>query len=265
MVPGVRMRYAIVVMCVAGCGSSSPKQSMAIGPSGGTVSLTDGTNVVVPQGALTANTTITVEQVGDATPPPGTDPVGHTYKLGPEGQMFAVPVTVTLAVSSEALPPGRTIDEVSIWTAPAGGGAFTQLTTSVGDATHVSAATSHFSLFLPALLKEPSFDLASLMDLSAAIGDGGETDAAASSGDMTNPNADLECAKVPVIGSMSCTLTASCRGHVYELSCSTPDLAGGTCICSTDGTTTNSFQFFGNVCQSIDIFNLDWSSMCGYP
>ena len=61
---------------------------------GGTVAVTDpaltGTQVVIPAGALAADTTITIHQVPDK------DPDVLSFEFGPEGTTFSAPVTITV-------------------------------------------------------------------------------------------------------------------------------------------------------------------------
>lgn len=140
---------ALALLALAACGSSNGGP-VSIGPAGGTVTSTGGASVSIPAGALGAATAITATNASSAHPP-STIAVGAALTLGPEGQQFASPVTVTLPFSPGLLPAGKTAAAVVIYTAPAGTTSFAALTTSTVDATHVSAQVSHFSIFVPAV------------------------------------------------------------------------------------------------------------------
>ena len=128
--------------------------SQVIGPAGGTVSTAGGTSLSVPAGALTSSTTITISAAPSAPTPVGAIEVGAAFDFGPEGQQFAVPVSVTLAFSPQALPAGKTAADVVILTAPVGSGSFASLGGTQVDATQVETTTTHFSIFVPAVLIE---------------------------------------------------------------------------------------------------------------
>jgi hypothetical protein len=73
--------------------------SMTIGPSGGTVTTPDGVVIDVPQGALAAETLITVARA----PNPPSGAVGPVFELGPDGTQFSQPVTLTIPYDPAAL------------------------------------------------------------------------------------------------------------------------------------------------------------------
>ena len=141
----------LLVGCGGGNNNSSQDLSTAsgIGPSGGKVTVADGSGVQIPSGALTAEVDITVTANTSAAAPSGVTLVGPVYTLGPEGQQFAQPVTVTLAITPSKIPSGKSAANVVIYTAPVGSTTYTMLTTTVVDSTHVSAQTSHFSNVAP--------------------------------------------------------------------------------------------------------------------
>lgn len=146
---------ALVVVWLVGCGAgnTSPSPDLAmpssIGVNGGQVTEADGSGVLIPSGALTAAATITVTAAPTAPAPSSATVVGSAYTFGPEGQQFAAPVTVTLAITPSKIPSGKSTANVVVFTAPVGSSTYTQLTTKVVDATHVSAQVSHFSSFVP--------------------------------------------------------------------------------------------------------------------
>ncbi len=128
--------------------SSTPSP---IGAEGGTVSTPEGHGVSVPAGAVSTAVDITVAEAPSAAAPPAKSGtvVGPVVAFGPEGQQFTSPVTVTVTFDPAKLPAGKTAANVVIFTAPAGSTAYTSLTTTMVDATHVSAKVSHFSNFAP--------------------------------------------------------------------------------------------------------------------
>jgi len=143
-----------------GSGGNGATVSQSISPDGGTLTTAQGVSVDVPAGALAAPTTLTVESMPSAIPSTGTVAltggsatsaiaVGTPFVFGPEGTTFSVPVTVTLPFDATKLPTGKTSAAIQIATASVGTSAFTLLTTTVVDTSHVSAPTSHFSAFVP--------------------------------------------------------------------------------------------------------------------
>jgi hypothetical protein len=120
----------------------------------------DGVTLVVPAGALSAATTLTVASDTNAVPSSGmlmvpaggtqtAIVVGTPFVFGPEGQTFASGVTITLPFDPSKLPSGATASSVFIATAPVGSSSFAKLSTNIADTTHVSTLTSHFSVYVP--------------------------------------------------------------------------------------------------------------------
>jgi hypothetical protein len=252
----------LALVCALGCDSAT-KKSETVGATGGTVALDDGTQVVVPAGALATPTAITVEAVPNAVPPDGTDAVGKTYRFGPEGLTFQTPVVVTLAVAADLLPPDRTIDEVAIFTAPGDTTAFTPLATSVADSHHVSAGTSHFSRFLPVIGKKRGADFGVPTDGAVSSGDLAVEVADASLDLYSAPDlSDAGCPRTFTSNTSSCSLTASCGGHTYQLSCASVNL--WSCTCTKDGSILQQFVQQNGICTSVDILGTQWSR-CGFP
>jgi hypothetical protein len=168
-----------------------------VGSSGGTVAASDGTKVVLPAGALTADTTITITAAPNAPAPANTTQVGLAYTFGPEGTSFAQPVTVTVAIDPAKLPSGKTIANVVIYKAPAGTSTYSALATTMVDATHVSATTQSFSTFTGGVSQETA-------------------------------NCTPSCNAVDG----GCACTSSCGGKSYALSCTSL----GACNCLENGT-----------------------------
>jgi hypothetical protein len=240
----------MVVGCVVGCSSSGPaKVDGMVGPTGGTVTASDGSSVVFPAGALSAPTPISIAPQSGAASPIGAQAVGLTYLFGPEGTQFSAPVDVTLAFVTEQLPTGMTAADIVIYTAPAGSSEFTQLETIPTDTGHVRAQTTHFSIFVPAV---------HLMS-------GGD---AAQPGDMAvSPGADLagDCTIATTTTSGGCTLTKSCSGHAYQLLCQPNDMGSSSCTCSQDGGITVTAFPAGQTCLSGAGGNYTWTHTCMFP
>jgi hypothetical protein len=148
-------------LSLAGCstsnsGGSTPQSGQAakeVGTGGGSVTTSDGSGVTVPSGALSSNINITVQSdPGAPAIPRAWVAVGTAYLFGPEGEEFSRPVTVTLAIDPTRLPTGTTAHDVILLTSPATGiPNYVSLVTTVVDATHVSAQTTHFSVLVPAV------------------------------------------------------------------------------------------------------------------
>jgi hypothetical protein len=67
--------------------------SKQIGAAGGSLSSANGrVTLTIPAGALSANTTISIQPVENTAP----NGIGESYDFLPNGQQFAKPVTVTL-------------------------------------------------------------------------------------------------------------------------------------------------------------------------
>ena len=144
----------------SGAAGAGPTTSQLVETSGGTVTTADGVTVVVPAGALSASTTLTVASDASAVPSSGmlmvpaggtqtAIVVGAPFVFGPEGQTFASGVTITLPFDPSKLPSGATASSVFIATAPVGSSSFAKLSTNIADTTHVSTLTSHFSVYVP--------------------------------------------------------------------------------------------------------------------
>ncbi len=138
--------------CSSSSGSRPPGSSSGtpIGPAGGSTTATDGSSVAVPAGAVGSGSTVNVSisLAPDAPAPPADDGivVGPTYLLAPEGQQFQTPVTLRLVFDPTKLPAGSSPSDVAIFTSPATGTpSYAPLPTTVADATHVTAQTTHFS------------------------------------------------------------------------------------------------------------------------
>jgi uncharacterized protein YjdB len=154
-----------------------------IGPAGGqAVGAAGNVTLVVPAGALTANTAITITAVQNPQPDPKLAP-GTAYDFGPTGTQFALPVTVRIRYDPALLPGGTTQAQLRLarltgvtWTPIAG--------SSVDVATRVvTGQTTSFSTYavlevVPAVasvvISPPSvtMDVGETANVSAAVLDG---------------------------------------------------------------------------------------------
>ncbi len=142
---------ALIVVSGVQCSSSTVKSSSTstaptssvIGAAGGTVASSDATiDVKIPAGALSKDTTVTIE-VAAAT---ATGAIGNVYEIGPTGTTFTAPVTMTFHYASLDLG-GHQPAELRVATEVAG--AWQPLAGPAQDASArtVSGTTTHFSKY----------------------------------------------------------------------------------------------------------------------
>lgn len=168
---GVGLACAAATMVACGGGDEttvSPPPTPVIGSSGGSVSEASGATVIVPAGALSADTTVRVamDSTGAPAMPQGLAAAGNTYVITPHGGEFAEPVEVRIPASSAGLQPN---EELKLAKAQPGG-AWEVLSDSVLANGVLSARVSSFSFFaavrvsylLPILQLEPLRVTASL-------------------------------------------------------------------------------------------------------
>ena len=152
----MRIRFSVhasifcsLTFAAVGCGGGGSSQPTPggmptmtmVGPSGGSVSSTDGNLAVnIPAGALPADVTITTEPAEA----PAAGAVGTVYEIGPTGTQFAMPVTLTLHYDMTALSGAS---ESSLRVATFAGGSWQLLPGAVVDtqAKTVSGVTTHLS------------------------------------------------------------------------------------------------------------------------
>lgn len=243
--------WLCAVLVAAGCGDPT-SATMDIGPSGGSVAAGDGASVSIPAGALTATTPITVS-TSSAPSPDGTVEVGTPYLFGPEGTQFAQPVTVTLAFDASLLPPGTTSADVVIYTAPANTTDYQQLETTLADAGHVAAQTTHFSIFVAAVKKgNPHDDMTVESPDMSAVADGGMDSGATTD---QGPSSDGGCGIMTTSGNGTCMVSATCNGHTYLANCQV-----NACSCYDNSTYRGTINVI-NACSNP---NNIWVS-CGFP
>ena len=142
---------AFVCLVLAACGgggSDAPSPTLGtatIGAAGGTVTGTGGAQVVVPAGALSQNTTITIAQTSAGAPalPAGVTAFGPMFAFTPHGTAFAVPVTITMPLDVAAVPAGT---RVALYKTTAGQSAWERVAGATVNADSVTAPISSFSL-----------------------------------------------------------------------------------------------------------------------
>jgi hypothetical protein len=254
----MNLRWHLCVLLVAaGCGSTGPSASMQIGPSGGQVSAGDAAAVSIPAGALTSSINITVS-TSSAAAPTDTVAVGSPYLFGPEGTQFATPVAITLAFSSSLLPAGKTTSDVVIYTASAGSTDYQELATTLVDASHVQASTTHFSIFVAAVGLAP--------DAGMNEGPDAGTDAGVPGDDLANaPDLSSVADAGPCVPAFSgtvqppnCSFTATCNGHTYKIQC-----VSASCTCIVDNVMGQSVNNAGTTCFGTT--GAPAWGFCGFP
>lgn len=119
------------------------------GSAGGTITLADGqVNLELPEGALPNDVLITAVPASNL--PPGGPPVvpGTAWDFGPDGLVFAEPVTLTIAYDPALLPPGTDESELRIHKLV--NGTFVQLDAGVIDVVNntASAPLDGFSILV---------------------------------------------------------------------------------------------------------------------
>ncbi len=133
--------------------------SKVVGAEGGTVEHPAGARVVIPAGALSGSTTITVTGIdAPSADVLGGPALGQAFQMEPEGLAFAKVVSVVIPFDATLLPPGASIEQAQVLTAPNGSTEFSALET-VGNLTNgtLEARTMHFSQFVPAQNPNPVF------------------------------------------------------------------------------------------------------------
>ena len=143
-------------------------------------------------------------------------------------------MTVTLAYTPNLMPTGKTAADVVIYTAPANTTDYTPLATTIVDDSHVSAQTSHFSIFV------------------AAVGSASEEP------DAGVPDAPSACMPVVQGGGQQCTIAATCNGHMYHATCFNTG-----CLCYVDNNGAQQVQTAAGTCTSTN-GQPGWGA-CGFP
>lgn len=156
---------------LAGCPDNSSKGGGAgssgsgvVGAAGGEVETTDGRlKVTVPPGALSTDTEITIDSTSEAPPDDVaafSDEDAMGFDLGPEGTVFAMPVTISVMLDDPPLLPDGTMDVPLAVAAHVAGGVSEPLDNlrvevdAVANAAHVVGEVSHFSRMFVKLPRE---------------------------------------------------------------------------------------------------------------
>jgi hypothetical protein len=161
---------ALVAALVSSCGGSPtdtvnpppPPPSPAgttIGPSGGTVTSSDGSAVLTfPAGALSSNLAITAVAMTDPPASPGLISA-LAYDFGPSGSQFAQPVTIKLTYQPSQVPVG--ISPIFLRLFLRDGSGWDSVPGSTVDtiAHTVTGTTTHFSGFAPCPMNCPGTNL----------------------------------------------------------------------------------------------------------
>ncbi len=143
--------FLILSLSVSACGGGDagnstlvPTPTSGIGSSGGEVKSSDGkTTVIIPEGALSEQTEITVDQA--LNPPSGN--IGLAYEFGPSGTTFSQPVTISIAYDEAFLPQG--VNEANLRLGDVVSNQWEEVTDSSVDvvANVVTGTTTHFSIY----------------------------------------------------------------------------------------------------------------------
>jgi alpha-tubulin suppressor-like RCC1 family protein len=112
-----------------------------VGPAGGTVAGPLGLLLEIPEGALSADVSITVSVETEPVRPPGGRTIGPLYRLEPEGLRFDKRIVVSMPRVDH---PG--LNDIVAFTVPVGGDSFEVLPIIDSDPARLSVETSHFSL-----------------------------------------------------------------------------------------------------------------------
>ena len=148
----MRLSYILLVAAtltftVASCTETTAPSG--IGAAGGTVaSSSNAARVVIPVGALTGNTTVTVTPATSVPANPGLV-AASAFEFGPTGTTFATPVTITIRYDPANLPANVPESSLKLYTST--GSEWTAVSGSTVDVTThtVSGATTHFSTYAP--------------------------------------------------------------------------------------------------------------------
>jgi hypothetical protein len=191
--------------------------------------------LVVPAGALSADTSITITPNVKAPIPAGASEVGAAYTFEPDGLTFEKAVAITFQVDPSKIQAPFALADVRVLTAPGTTGAYTPLPTSTADATHVTVQASHFCTDVPVVYTEaPDAGPDDGGDIDATVDDAGVTDAGL---DASQCRVTCELGEV-IDGGVACDCSVTCGGVLYDVQC-----VCGACTCYQDhvavGTTTD--------------------------
>jgi hypothetical protein len=128
-------------------GPLAPAASSVIGPGGGTVTSSDGASIVVPPGALEADTTITITSDPSAPITADMAAVGTPVSFEPEGVRFTKPVRLTLP-----LFPTRPAGTIGLFRAPRSTISYEALVGATHDDATITAEASSLGVLVPAIV-----------------------------------------------------------------------------------------------------------------
>jgi hypothetical protein len=124
-----------------------PPASSTIGPSGGTVTSSDGASIVVPPGALEVETAITIASDPSAPLTADMTAVGTPVSFAPEGLRFAKPVRLTLPLFQ-----GRADGQVGLFRAPRTTISYEALPGATHDGVTITVEASTLGVVVPAIV-----------------------------------------------------------------------------------------------------------------
>lgn len=138
---------------------TTTRGEVVLGPAGGVLRQADGSELIVPDGALAESTTLTLEVIEPPTEAAlGAVPVGRAYAAGPEGTQFLRPVEIRMPYEAAKLPPGATSSNLIVRMAPHGSTSYVSLAATVDLATGMLVTrTTHFTDFVPSADPNPVF------------------------------------------------------------------------------------------------------------
>lgn len=145
----------LVLGLLPGCGSDDPAASGGAGGSaaaasysqaitaakGGTLTA-PGATLVIPAGALAADTTVTLTVTDKGSEPDAANIAAKVFTFGPDGTQFLKPVAMTLAFDPSNPPADKTAKLAFLKD-----GAWVALADSKVTGTEVTATTTHFTPF----------------------------------------------------------------------------------------------------------------------
>lgn len=136
-----------VFFALASCAIEPAANRASIGATGGALNVSQGAlrgaSITVPPGALSQTVTITMNEGAAPTMlAESVEPTGAVLVMGPEGQTFSTPVTLTIPTNSAA---------TEVLTRPLGGSQWTSIEGATFDAARnvMVVRVSHFSEFVP--------------------------------------------------------------------------------------------------------------------
>ena len=151
-----RLLGGLLVALLAGCGgndggtASDTAATATVGSDGGSVSSASGVKVIVPAGAMSADTTIRIAKDSTGAPvlPQWARPVGDMLAITPHGGTFALPVTVRMPTPAVLLK-----DNERLYIAKAQpGGEWEVLSDTLTKDGMLEASVSAFSFFMPVVI-----------------------------------------------------------------------------------------------------------------